>query len=385
LTQCLNVQRLTFYSIIAIHGVYEDGLKTWTDSASGTLWLRDLLPRRLCNARVLLYSYKAEVLASPGEGSADGILTHATSLVAELCANRQLDNAFHRPIIFICHGVGGLLAKRALAYSSSRRHKSVEHLRSIYISTYGILFLGTPHNGINKEVLLLPQENQSQGPSQFMFSLLKGSEMLNEINDQFVPLMKRFSVYNFWEELQTQSRDQKIYIVDQDSAAPPWDYVEKCGLVATHSTMTKFNSESDHRYRTILEALSRYVKHAPTLIQSRWDNDIQSISQERQQEVQELLQPQVQFLLPDDVAPIHYNEWCLVPRSPSAYFTGRQKHANDVKEMLGSIRKHDDRKRNKIIVLYGLGGSGKTQFCLKYVEDNKSRYEPQASAGSSVY
>jgi len=140
--------------------------------------------------------------------------------VAELCADRQLDNAFDRPVIFICHGLGGLLAKRALAYSSSRRHKSVEHLRSIYTSTYGILFMGTPHNGINKEIILLPQEKYSPGPSQFMISLLKGSEMLNEINDQFAPLMKQFSVYNFWEELETQSGNRKIYIVDQDSAAP---------------------------------------------------------------------------------------------------------------------------------------------------------------------
>lgn len=338
------------------------------------LWLRDLLPRRLRDSRVLIYSYKAEALTSPGEGTADRILSHATSLVAELCANRQFENVFDRPIIFICHGLGGLLTKRALAYSSSRRHKSVEHLRSIYTSTYGILFLGTPHNGINKEILLLPQRNQDQGPSQFMFNLLKGSEMLNEINDQFVPLMKRFSIYNFWEELETQSGNYKVYMVDQDSAAPPWDHVEKCGLMATHSTMTKFSNESDHRYRTILEALSRYVKHAPPLIKSRWDNDLKSIARDRQQEVEELLQPQIQNLLSKDSNLQHLNEWCLVPRSPSAYFTVRQKHTRDVKEMLGSIRNYNDQKRNKILVLYGLGGSGKTQFCLKYVEDNKQRY-----------
>jgi tetratricopeptide (TPR) repeat protein len=367
---------LTLRSIVAIHGIYEDGSQTWTDPTSQVLWLKDLLPRRLPNVRVLVYNYKAEALTSPGEGSADCILAYATSMVAELCADRQLDNTFDRPIIFICHGLGGLLVKRALAYSSSRRHKAVEHLRSIYISTYGILFMGTPHNGINKDVLLLPQKNQSEGPSQFMFSLLKGSEMLNEINDQFVPLMKRFSVYNFWEELETCSGSYRIHIVDQDSAAPPWDSVEKCGLMATHSAMTKFSSELDHGYRTILEALSRYVKHAPTLIMSRWTSNLKSIAKDRQQEVEELLQPQLQYVFTDDIGSDlpQFNEWCLVPRSPSVYFTIRQKHTKDVKEMLGSIRKYNDQKRNKILVLYGLGGSGKTQFCLKYVEDNKKKY-----------
>ncbi|KAF2787875.1 hypothetical protein K505DRAFT_353565 [Melanomma pulvis-pyrius CBS 109.77] len=360
--------------IVAIHGIYEDGFQTWTDPQSNMLWLRDLLPRKLRDSRVLIHNYKAEALTSPGEGTTDRILSHAVSLVAELCANRQLENVFDRPIIFICHGLGGILTKRALAYSSSRRHKSVEHLHSIYTSTYGIIFLGTPHNGINKEILLLPQSNQDQGPSQFMFNLLKGSEMLNEINDQFVPLMKRFSIYNFWEELKTQSGNHEVYMVDQDSAAPPWDHVEKCGLMATHSTMTKFSDESDHGYRTILEALSRYVKHAPLFIKSRWDNDLELIARDRQQEVEELLQPQIQNLLSQNSNLQHRNEWCLVPRSPSVYFTGRHKHSRDIKEMLGSIRNYDDQKRNKILVLYGLGGSGKTQFCLKYVEDKKQRY-----------
>lgn len=185
-------------SIVAVHGIYEDAVETWKDPKTSILWLRDLLSEKLHNIRVLTYDYKARALTSPGEGTVDRILAHATSLVAELCADRLLDSAMDRPIIFICHGLGGLLAKRALAYSISRRHKGVEHLRSIYMSTYGMLFMGTPHNGISKEALLLAQKGDAAGPSQFMVSLLKGSEMLNEITDQFAPLMKRFSIYNFW-------------------------------------------------------------------------------------------------------------------------------------------------------------------------------------------
>lgn len=169
---------------------------------------------------MLTFSYKAESLSVPGsttlpgEGSADRILAHATSLVSELCAERQFDKAFCRPIIFICHGIGGLLAKRALAFAHSRRGRHVEHLHSIFTSTYGIIFMGTPHNGINKEILLLPQDGQIRGPSQFSISLLKGSEMLSEITDQFAPLMKNFSIYNFWEMLETQHRGHHVYIVD---------------------------------------------------------------------------------------------------------------------------------------------------------------------------
>jgi hypothetical protein len=361
-------------SIVAIHGLHEGGHQTWTDPASKVLWLRDLLPHKLCRFRALVYSYEAVDFTSPGVDSTTSTLNSATNLVAELCADRHLCGAFDRPIIFVCHGFGGLLLKRALTYSSSREGKAVEHLRSVYTCTYGILFLGTPHNGINKRTLL-SQGIHSPGPSHFTLSLLQGSDMLNEINDQFAPLMKQFSIFNFWEELRTQYGTEQSFVVDQDSAAPPaWDNVEKCGITATHSTMTKFASHSDRRFQPILEALSRYTRYAPAMIESRWRMSAEMMDQKRQNEAQELLQSRRDSCLQPDSSPHDYNQWCLIPRKPSTYFTGRQKHASIVKDMLGPIRTHTDHSRTKALVIYGLGGSGKTQFCLKYVEDNKHRY-----------
>lgn len=326
---------------------------------------------------MLIYSYKASSFTSPGTGSTNSTLAHANNLVAELCADRQLCCAFNRPIIFICHGFGGVLLKRALAYSSSREGKSVAHLRSIYTCTYGILFLGTPHNGISKEALLFQSAAES-GPSHFMLSLLKGSEMLNEINDQFAPLMKHFSVFNFWEELETEHSAHKFFLVEQESAAPSaWDNVERCGITAAHSTMAKFNGNFDRRFQPILEALTRYTKRAPTLIESRWKMNAQLMTQRRQHEVEELLSPQLFPTSQFDPTPPEYNQWSLIARKPSTYFTGRQQYIEKAKSLLGSIKKHGGHNRTEVLVIQGLGGSGKTQFCLKYAEDNKYRYVTQ--------
>ncbi|KAF2280401.1 uncharacterized protein EI97DRAFT_430135 [Westerdykella ornata] len=359
--------------IVAIHDLNEDGVQTWTDPKSQVLWLRDLLPDKLHHFRVLLYNYNSEAFTSPGACSSNPLLTQATSLVAELCADRELEDAFDRPIIFVCHGFGGLLAKRALAYSSSREAKAIEHQRSIYTCTYGILFFGTPHNGISADSVLA-QSHPSSGPTHFMLNLRKGSEMLNEINDQFAPLMKQFSIFNYWEELETKHGNRRFYVVDQDSAAPAWDNVEKCGIMATHSTMIKFPSISDRRFRPVLEALTRYARRAPALVKSRWIKDAELIDRKRQQEVEELLHVQRHHLLQADSYPSDYNQWCVCRRKPDPYFTGREKHLIEVKNMLGPIRKHGDQTSTKVLVIYGLGGSGKTQFCLKYVEDNKQRY-----------
>ena len=119
-------------SIVAVHGILENGLEAWTDINSGTLWLRDLFPHERYHVRVLLYHYNVEAFLCPGESSADRILPFANSLVDEFCADRQLADAFKRPIIFVCHGFGGLLVKRALAFSSTRRAQAVEHLRSVF-------------------------------------------------------------------------------------------------------------------------------------------------------------------------------------------------------------------------------------------------------------
>ncbi|KAK0515736.1 hypothetical protein JMJ35_001770 [Cladonia borealis] len=347
--------------IVAVHGILESGLEAWTDSKSGILWLRDLFPHQRYNVRILMYHYNAEIVSSPGEGSADRILPFANSLVAELCADRQLVDAFKRPIIFLCHGFGGLLVKRALAFSSTRRGQAVEHLRSVYMSAYAILFFGTPHNGVRKESLLLSYQDthpDRPGPSQFMLNLLRGSEMLQEITDQFAPLMKRFAVYNLWEQRKTNVGSVSAYVVEENSAELTWDNAERCGISATHNEMIKFSDVHDPGYRVVLGALVRYIGSASSSIQYRWEKDMEALEHERQLEAEDLLKPPLRYLFSDDGS------------KPNR----RRLHGEIVREKLGPVSHLDEANRHRICVIYGLGGAGKTQFCLRYAEDNKSRY-----------
>ena len=54
-----------------------------------------------------------------GRASADRILQHAQTLVAELVADRELEDASERPIIFICHSLGGIVVKRVCRIQSA--------------------------------------------------------------------------------------------------------------------------------------------------------------------------------------------------------------------------------------------------------------------------
>src|SRR5699024_6013728 len=99
-------------------------------------------------ARFLSYEYDAKRLMAPGGPAPNGVYYESVKLVMELVAERFIQKAMQRPIVFICHGFGGILIKRALNFPNSRKGAKFEHQGSICLSTYGLMFLATPHRGI---------------------------------------------------------------------------------------------------------------------------------------------------------------------------------------------------------------------------------------------
>lgn len=287
--------------VVAVHGLNGHPLKTWTTEKTKKCWLKDedLLPGYLKQSRILTFGYNAAVAALLGKTSSDRILQHAHTLVAELVADRELEGASQRPIIFVCHSLGGIIVKRALAYSASRTSKLVQHLHSVFVSTYGILFLGTPHNGSNKASLAsvgsrmisaLAPSKVVDTESQLADALAQGSEVLQNITDMFVPLMKNFRIYFFWEQEKTDFGTTLAYVVEESSAAPILDNTERAGLPYGHSTMVKFESRTSPGFRLVVSTLLRYSKEAPTVVSSRWVDAQEMLKSRRRNEAAELMQ-----------------------------------------------------------------------------------------------
>ncbi|KAL9068356.1 MAG: hypothetical protein Q9161_006279 [Pseudevernia consocians] len=257
--------------VVAVHGLNGDPFKTWTTEGSEKMWLKDLdlLPSNLKNSRILTYGYNANVMAMFGKTLSDRILQHAHTLVAQLVADRE-----------------------AMAYSAGRTSKSIQHLHSIYVSTFGILFLGTPHDGGNKAKLastgrrmigaLVPSKIvDTEG--QLLDALQQGSEVLQEITDVFVPLMKNFHIFFFWEQEKTNMGVTQDYVVEESSAAPILDNTERAGLPGDHRSMCKFESRTSPGYKLIVAALMRYS------ILRRWKHAVDMLNSKRSQEADELL------------------------------------------------------------------------------------------------
>ena len=371
---------------MAVHGLQEDEFEAWTDPSSRILWLRDLLPKTIQVARVLTFGYRAPASAFYGNGSADRVQQHAHTLVADLQADRALEGCPQRPIIFICHGLGGILVKKALAYSSSRTSKNVEHLYSIFTSTYAILFFGTPHHGLEQgswtavapnksRSILKPREHESQ----LLSAIKPESETLQAITDHFAPLMKQFHIFFLWEEIPSDLPEGPRHVVTEASAAPIIDNTERAGVPGNHVQMIRFSDASSTSYRTIMEALVRYSRDAPAVISRRWQQATEALSRARSNEAIELAG--LAFDVHNSGRPFYYerkisemlrNKFFFIPQVVSSIFTGREDAASIVAASLLNTEGNTIGQQRRLVI-HGIGGSGKTQFCSKFAQDNRER------------
>ncbi|KAJ5135164.1 uncharacterized protein N7515_004442 [Penicillium bovifimosum] len=291
--------------IVFVHGLNGHPHDTWTSKSTGCFWPTDLLPDVLAKLRprILTYGYNANVVTFTDGTSRDTVVSHAETFASSLAANRNLRGCSERPLIFICHSLGGLIVKRALIYSRSLSNEKTEHLRAIYVSTFGILFLGTPHNGsdIAKWGLLLQNicnavlpKKIMESSSQLIKALRTNNETLQHINSLFVDIMDRFHIYFFHETRSTDVRGTREVIVDEYSAAPYMAGVERAGIEADHSHMCKFDDENAPGYEVVAEAVLRYSSQAPAVIADRWVAEKNFRVQEKKNKAREIYDARVE-------------------------------------------------------------------------------------------
>ena len=109
----------------------------------------------------------------------------------------------------------------SVPYSASRTSKQAQHLHSIFVSTYAILFLGKPPNGSSTaefasirrhlvDSVIASKIFDSEG--QLLDALNEGPEALQNITYIFVPLLKDFRIYLFWEQEKTDCGGTRGYV-----------------------------------------------------------------------------------------------------------------------------------------------------------------------------
>ncbi|KAI9743261.1 MAG: hypothetical protein M1818_003107 [Claussenomyces sp. TS43310] len=268
--------------IVLVHGLNGHPRMTWT-AKNGVFWPTDLLPLTLkkAKARVLVYGYNADVYAfgSDKGASSDMIHQHAQTLVNSLALERKSEEMDENAIIWVAHSLGGILVKRALEYSNGLTSKSSDPSRSIFVSTYGIIFLGTPHTGSDHAKMgtilqsicntVIPKSILHTEPH-LVRTLLSDNETLQNINVHFLDIFQRFQIDFVHEAAKTELvKGMKDFVVDQASASMQLPGVRYYGIEANHSNMCKFESKNAPGYLNVSMTIKTWVSEAPPIIESR--------------------------------------------------------------------------------------------------------------------
>ncbi|KAF4343770.1 ankyrin repeat [Fusarium beomiforme] len=247
----------TEVDIVAVHGLNGKAFKTWTQD--GKLWLADFLPQDIPYARIFTFGYDSRIAFT---GSASRVDDHARNLLERLMAKRRYFSE-KRPLIFICHSLGGIVVKRALAiaHERSRRYDSITR------DTFGIMFLGTPHRGSdvafwgNLLAKLADVLTLGSIRTQVLEDLKRKSDMLGAICSQFVErsesLHRIFSIYE-----RQRTKGASGLVVEEDSAVIGLPNEVPISMEADHRSICKFADMASEKYQMISDCILEMVEDA---------------------------------------------------------------------------------------------------------------------------
>ncbi|KAI4867910.1 hypothetical protein F4820DRAFT_445495 [Hypoxylon rubiginosum] len=202
-----------------------------------------------------------------GTSDRQNISQHGNNLMVSLQQERKANP--HRPLVFVAHSLGGIILKVAL--DNSKRSTHQPQYLTIYTSTKGIIFLGTPHGGsggadwglIASKIVKCALQSPSE---RVLRSLIPNSELLENLRKTFSQMLEdgHFRIHSFYETRPI------LGMYGLDSLVVPFEssqvgHARKeviLGLPGNHSEICKFSGPSDPAYKAVFGALQDYVREA---------------------------------------------------------------------------------------------------------------------------
>ncbi|KXJ93470.1 hypothetical protein Micbo1qcDRAFT_232983 [Microdochium bolleyi] len=171
----------------------------------------------------------------------------ADDLLQQLSQTRAgLDQS--RPVFFICHSLGGLVAKLALIKASQR-----EEYRWLIYACHGITFFATPHRG--SSYLSMPNLRESimhllflrkPLPSSITEELRLGSKSLLKVHERFLDIASELRIWTFCETVDSQLSGLGTSDHDEVHFSAPIASI-KSSLTGIRAESV-FSLESDHAH-----------------------------------------------------------------------------------------------------------------------------------------
>ncbi|KAK4222924.1 hypothetical protein QBC38DRAFT_488808 [Podospora fimiseda] len=250
----------TTFDIVAIHGLGGNAFNTWTHisrepGSKSPIWLRDFLPNAFPHARIFTYGY------TTGPGFFNNVVTNIRDYGRPLRAllNSQRDELpKERPIIFICHSLGGIILKEAIIEAHERSDRN----DWIISAPKAVMFMGTPHRGAPIAAFLKFAGHLVPGlhvPKNWAAELSPGSKTLEDSVERFVQHGSKLrDIVSFYETEKQWWMDGAI--VGRSSAVMHQCNELPLPLTGDHHQICKYSSPADPNYVLVKGEIKRIVK-----------------------------------------------------------------------------------------------------------------------------
>ncbi|KAI1340770.1 hypothetical protein F5Y15DRAFT_32202 [Xylariaceae sp. FL0016] len=204
------------------------------------VWIRQGIRKEVSSARVMLYRHRELTEGMNLENAADDLMNQILQMRAQLTKSR--------PMFFICHSIGGLVAKMALVKAVQR-----EDLRPLVFDCHGMTFFGTPHLGSSYLSMANLRESiqhllylQKPLPRSITDELRLGYKPLLKLHEKFVDMASEFRVWTFYETIDSQLSGLGTSDFDEVHFSAPLTSIKSC-LIGTRAERA-LSLESDHAH-----------------------------------------------------------------------------------------------------------------------------------------
>jgi alpha-beta hydrolase superfamily lysophospholipase len=226
-------------AVVFVHGLGGDPRVTWRqgegEAGFWPAWFGEDFPG------LDIYTLEYAAHASAWQGQAMALPDRATNVLAELVAER-LDE---RPLVFVCHSLGGLVVKQVLRIAADQPGTPMGRILD---RTQGVVFLATPNAGSDLatwmdrlRVVLLPSAAAED--------LKAHSPYLRDLNVWYREWAPREDIATL--VFVESGRTHGAVVVDPTSGDPGIPGVRPIPLDADHLAIAKPSSRDDTLHKTI--------------------------------------------------------------------------------------------------------------------------------------
>jgi tetratricopeptide (TPR) repeat protein len=223
---------------VFVHGLGGHAIDTWQRDGDDTTFWPAWLSRDIPGLTAWTLAYDAP--PSNWRGADMALQDRATNVLERLLGEPELRG---RPLVFICHSLGGLVVKQVIRAAAGRRAYSAAD--AAFLDTVkGVVFIATPHTG-SLHATLLDRLRLIAWPSASALDLVKNNANLRNLNVWYRnnwSLRIRHKV--FFEKRGTTAG----VIVADDSADPGLLHVDPVAVDADHIDICKPADEGDLVY-----------------------------------------------------------------------------------------------------------------------------------------